>query len=288
MARQAINGWDYFSLSCSFASNDRAIYFRDKSGHISLLIWILLQADLFAVGVCYKWDGPAKYSFMSRHKISEKELNKAIEGMFQARLLDREVYEKTGLLTSRHIQEQGLVMARASKRRVIRCPKNVWLLGNCLRDEEKLRIELTKEKVKERKVKERKVKESKVKESKASGGNVPNVSETIPPKKKTTPSVEIPISIKAPFEEWLEYRRQIKKRLTDLSIKKLVEKWKNKPKEFQVAVDHTIEHGWIGLQEPDKNGNGYTNQKTKEQKDRQKRSDENLKSWGVENDERRI
>jgi len=49
------------------------------------------------------------------------------------------------------------------------------------------------------------------------------------------------------FKDWVEYRKQAKKKLTDLSIKRLVKKWESSQTDFIKSVGQSIENGWQGL-----------------------------------------
>lgn len=55
---------------------------------------------------------------------------------------------------------------------------------------------------------------------------------------------------KASVQEWLTYRKELKKPLPPATVSKLIEKWIDNSERFAKAVDHTIQMGWQGLREP--------------------------------------
>lgn len=103
-----------------------------------------------------------------------------------------------------------------------------------------------------------------------SPSNNKNKSTPLPPKKKKPSSLLalLPdefnsLDIQTSFLEFIEYRKQLKKPLTELSIKKLIQEYSSLPsRTFIEAVNFTISKGWQGLRSPDQNNsmagqNGY-------------------------------
>ena len=54
----------------------------------------------------------------------------------------------------------------------------------------------------------------------------------------------------APLEEWIEYRKSIRKRLSDRSIKTLIKRYKEDPEKFEASVEYSIANGYQGLFAP--------------------------------------
>ena len=90
-----------------------------------------------------------------------------------------------------------------------------------------------KNKLKERKGKERIGKDSNVKDCK--GGDC----------KDGQRYVE-----KEPIQEWIDYRKSIKKPISEASIKKLYKRYEKDPNLFMLSVEYSIENGYQGLFEP--------------------------------------
>lgn len=57
--------------------------------------------------------------------------------------------------------------------------------------------------------------------------------------------------IKKAIEEFTQHRKEIKKPITNLSLRKIINKYKNKPpQEFIDAINYSIEKGWQGVFDP--------------------------------------
>jgi len=54
------------------------------------------------------------------------------------------------------------------------------------------------------------------------------------------------------FKTWYDYRKSIRKKLTEYSVKALIKKWEHRQSDFIDAVEYTIAQGWQGLYEQDK------------------------------------
>lgn len=68
---------------------------------------------------------------------------------------------------------------------------------------------------------------------------------------------------------WIEYRRQLGKKLRPATIQQIIKKYDASPQEFITAVNHSIEQGYQGLFMPKENGTAPGNFKTKDQLERE-------------------
>ncbi len=92
-----------------------------------------------------------------------------------------------------------------------------------------------------------------------------NITEPLTPLKISKPKKEIPLpvledyglaGVKQEFNDWLNYRKEIKHPLSPRSIQAFAKRYSQRPQDLKAAVEYTISSGWQGIQDP-KTSNGF-------------------------------
>jgi hypothetical protein len=90
----------------------------------------------------------------------------------------------------------------------------------------------------------------------------PNFGKSGPLKKKRIPTEE-EIGIRG-WDDWVQYRKELKKPMTESTVKKQAKQLTNHPPEIQKAmIDQSIEKGWTGLFEIKEKSNGHNRGNTR-------------------------
>lgn len=128
MTRPGKNGLDYICLDVDFAGDEKVVRLEAKEGKEAVYAWTLLLCDLYRVGACYRWDDDALEGFCYKHRWPDSvQVAQWVDTMLDCRLFDREVYEKTGFLTSKGIQRRFLA-ATTRRKDILKLPEGVALI----------------------------------------------------------------------------------------------------------------------------------------------------------------
>lgn len=108
MARPSKIGLDYFTLDCDIWSSTTFTYIRVRHGSPGICIILRLITEIYRKGYYMKWDEITKFTFLDAmpRDINDAMLETVIEDLFNVEFLNREIYDKHGILTSENIQQR--------------------------------------------------------------------------------------------------------------------------------------------------------------------------------------
>lgn len=284
-----MKGLDFFPLYVNFFDNEKIQYVSARFGMKGEICAIRLLVRLYRNGYLLKWDEDAAYLFSraAGSEISPGLANNVVQELVKREFFDKGLFDRFGVLTSRHIQE---VFLKACSRRksvemeerfiLVDCRdfKNIKIQGSCLSaplNEECMHdvcISNQNVDIKEENDNistQSKVKKSKVKDIKKSKKESEGKSQREAIKEYAGNTADLEEALLA----FCEMRKKLKKPMTDyalqLALKKL-EVLSGGDKEKKVAiVQQSIENGWQGLYEykggvaggtSNRNTYGYKNQ----------------------------
>jgi len=254
MARPVKQNLDYFPLDC--VMDDSIEYIESVYGLAGYAIIIKLYQKIYgSEGFYCKWDTKNRYLFAKKIGTDMGTLNSVIELACDEGIFDQDMLAKYGILTSRGIQKRYFeyisrrtsTFSEEEKRYIYYENVN----GNTLEKGEKtvnvaetpVNVAETPVNVDKNSTKERKEKESK----KKTGTNVPA--------KEKAALFDDPELQKA-FEEFIEFRKQIKAPLTDHAKELCAKKLRTLAQDIngdidavkaKAIIDQSVMNGWKGL-----------------------------------------
>lgn len=115
MARPNDNGMDYFPLDVDYFESMELMTIAEKFGLVGEMITLKLTAWIYKSGYCIEWNDVSEKIFAKRIILDPASpVHEVVECLFDIGYLSREVYEKTGKLTSRGIQRRWQMARKAS------------------------------------------------------------------------------------------------------------------------------------------------------------------------------
>ena len=127
MTRPGKKGLDYLNLDVDFENDEKLIRLKRLSGDPGVLMWVRLMCSIYRVGACYRWDRDALEGFTWKYEYGENDVENTVAAMIDCRLFDKNVYESTGYLTSKGIQERAQ-FATARRKTAMKLPDGVSLI----------------------------------------------------------------------------------------------------------------------------------------------------------------
>lgn len=239
-------GLDYFPLDVDLEQDDKIALIQAKHSAEGFNVIIKMFMKVYSdKGYYYEWNEKTLLLFADRCRIDSPKVKEIIGDAIEWGIFDKEKYETFHILTSRRIQKTYL---EATKRRKQTDLNHSFLL---LRDDEisvlNNNVNIIEDNVNilslnddistQSKVKESKEKKSKVKESN-NGADV--YIKLIPKFLMDLPDFE------KSWIEWVNYRKQLKKTLTEISAKRQLEFLSKQSNPIKV-IEQSIMNQWQGL-----------------------------------------
>jgi len=128
MARPRKKSIDYFPLDCIL--NDSVKYIEAKHGLTGFAVLVKLWSKIYASeGYYCNWNDKVKYLFCKEHNVEVELIDKILVTCFSEELLNPDIFEKYGVLTSGGIQKRYFKIIKESKRTNREIEPNFCLLG---------------------------------------------------------------------------------------------------------------------------------------------------------------
>lgn len=117
MARPIKKGLDYFAFDVDAFEDDKFSYVRGEVGPLGDLILVRLLAAIYRVGYAYRWDEKVSKIFAGRIQVDSETCRKAVDAALEIGFFDQNLFETSGLLSSKGIQKRYLRVCTDLKRR---------------------------------------------------------------------------------------------------------------------------------------------------------------------------
>lgn len=128
MSRPLREGLDYFPLDVDFLQDERIRVLRMRHGHVAIFTYLALLAELYRVGMCFRWDALAREAFAESIRLGLAEVESIVDGMLAVGLFSKDIFEATGFLTSKGVQRRYLRVCESAKRKGAIVPAGVLVL----------------------------------------------------------------------------------------------------------------------------------------------------------------
>jgi len=243
MARPNKVGLDYFPLDVDYFSDPRIQALAGKYGVAAELFLIRLWCRIYSENFFLPWTDLEIAVFAANLPIPRETIDGIIADALEWNLFDKEKFEQFQILTSRSIQQRFI--HATTRRTEINVNKKYLCKG----------VSVRKNTTKNRIEKNRIEKEI----------------------ERIETSADAKTSLTESLGNWWEYRRQIRKPLSESSLTQILKKYSGNPGQLKIDVDFSIQQGWQGLFAP----NGHTKSKADERKAKEdKRDAEWFKGFG--------
>lgn len=249
MPRPQKEGIDYFPLDVNFFSDKKVKILKARYGADGIAIYLYLLCEIYRAGYYIKFDDDTLFITSDDLCMSPDKVKQVLKFLLERSMFDNTLFQSDTILTSAGIQRrfQLAVKERAKKNPVD--VKGFWLLneaetesfikvnpslnnsGNNASNSRKNMDNSQEESLKESKEKKSKVKDSKVKNK----GPV-----TYVPDEKLNQAIL----------DFMEYRKSIKKPMTDRAVELLVNKLQSlssDPEQQIEILNQSIVNGWQGV-----------------------------------------
>lgn len=260
MSRKNKVGLDYFSHDTDMSHDIKLKFIRAKHGLIGYAVFNILLEDIYKdKGYFLILDDRYLILFSDENKIDINVCRNLINDYINEGLFNHLLFKKFKVLTSRRIQENYL--KGCERRKTIEFLKKLLLIDpkKVLPETNNANIIIINDNINGSKCKHNvnikhtlmsKVKKSKEEDSKEEDSKEQRAVFVFPESLNNE-------DFKNSFNEWKDYRKEIKKPLTDSTIKKQLIFLSKQPDPVAV-IDNSITNSWQGLFEIKNQSNGTT------------------------------
>ncbi|SBV91792.1 DUF4373 domain-containing protein [uncultured Dysgonomonas sp.] len=119
MARKNKVGLDYFPFEVSFFSDLKVRRLIRKDGGQAVSIYAYLLCLIYENGYYVKWDEDMPFIIHESVGVDESYVSKVVTSCIEVDLFDAEVFEVSGILTSKGIQERYSYVNKQCKRKAV-------------------------------------------------------------------------------------------------------------------------------------------------------------------------
>lgn len=246
MPRPQKDGIDYFPLDVNIFSDPKIKILKARYGVDGIAVYIYLLCEIYRAGYFIKLDEDRIFLISDDLSMSVEKVKQVLNFLLERSLFESILFQSDKVLTSAGIQRRfQLAVKERAKKNPIEI-KGFWLLEETETEPFiKVNPDLNKsqknednsgkneDNSREESLKESKGKKSKGKNQKGGGG------------------IAIPdVRVKQAVDDFLEYRKNIRKPMTDKALELMVKKLKEmtgNPEEQIEILNQSIMNGWQGI-----------------------------------------
>lgn len=246
MPRPQKDGIDYFPLDVNIFSDPKIKILKARYGVDGIAVYIYLLCEIYRAGYFIRLDEDRIFLISDDLSMSVEKVKQVLNFLLERSLFESILFQSDKVLTSTGIQRRfQLAVKERAKKNPIEI-KGFWLLEETETEPFiKVNPDFNKsqknednsgkneDNSREESLKESKGKKSKVKNQRGGGG------------------IDIPdVRVKQAVDEFLEYRKNIRKPMTDKALELMVKKLKEmtgNPEEQIEILNQSIMNGWQGI-----------------------------------------